>query len=148
VASPLRRSWEAARIVGAGAPVRLEADFREVDFGRWEGLTREEIEAADPILYRDWQERMPGFEYPDGERREDFVARVKRGLAALEGSGARSALLVIHKGVIRTLGEALLGRALGDGDPPLGGVVWLTRDGSEGWFEGRRGSDPASQGAA
>lgn len=144
VASPLRRSWEAAQIVGGGAPVRLEADFREVDFGRWEGLTREEIEASDPILYRDWQGRAPGFEYPGGERREDFAARVKRGLAALQHSGARNALLVIHKGVIRTLGEALLGGPLGAAELPLGAVVWLTREAPETWFEGRRGSNPAA----
>ena len=30
VASSLQRSWEAARIVSGGAPVRLEADLREV----------------------------------------------------------------------------------------------------------------------
>ena len=38
VASPLRRSWESARILSGGAPVRLEPDFREIDFGRWEGI--------------------------------------------------------------------------------------------------------------
>ena len=41
VASPLRRSWRAARLAGRGEPVRIESDFREIDFGRWEGLTRE-----------------------------------------------------------------------------------------------------------
>ena len=41
VASPLRRSWQAARILAGSAPLRLEADFREIHFGRWEGLTKE-----------------------------------------------------------------------------------------------------------
>ena len=39
VASPLRRSWESAWIVAGGAPVRLEDGFREIHFGRWEGMT-------------------------------------------------------------------------------------------------------------
>jgi len=69
VASPLQRSWEAAWIVSGGASVRLEADFREVHFGRWEGLTKEEIEASDPILFADWQSKRNGFEYPTAERR-------------------------------------------------------------------------------
>ena len=69
VASPLRRAWRSAEIVARGAPVRLEPDFREIDFGRWEGLTLEEIRQRDPILFEDWQKRAPGFEYPGGEPR-------------------------------------------------------------------------------
>jgi broad specificity phosphatase PhoE len=142
VASPLRRSWQSARILAGPAPLRLEAAFREVDFGRWEGLTKREIEAAEPILYRDWQARAPGFEYPGGERRAEFRARVSRGLARLQQSGARSALGVLHKGVIRAIAEELLGRPLADGVPELGARVELTRDAGGGWFEGRRGSNP------
>ena len=142
VASPLRRSWEAAAIVTGGAPVRLDADFREVHFGRWEGLTLEEIEAADPVLYRDWQSRAEGFEYPSGERRADFRARVCSGFDHLLGGGASCALLVLHKGVIRVVAEELLGEPLEDGQPELGGVVGLSRRGDSAWFLGRRGSDP------
>src|SRR5690606_26370675 len=88
VASPLRRSWEAARIVSGGAPVRLEDGFREIHFGRWEGRSPEEIQASDPVGYQDWQARAPGFEFPGGEAREAFRARVLAGLAAVEASGA------------------------------------------------------------
>jgi broad specificity phosphatase PhoE len=142
VASPLRRSWEGAWIVSGAAPVRLEADFREVHFGRWEGLTREEIQAADPVLYADWQAGAEGFEYPSGERRADFRARVNGALERVQACGASSALLVIHKGVIRTIAETLLGTPLADGTPELGGVVGLGRAADGSWFEGRRGSNP------
>ena len=50
VASTLQRSWEGARIVADGAPVRLDNDFREVDIGRWEGLTRDEIRALEQAV--------------------------------------------------------------------------------------------------
>ena len=54
VASPLRRSWEAAWIVSGGAPVRLEEDFREIAFGRWEGLTAgERIVLSDTTRFED-----------------------------------------------------------------------------------------------
>ncbi len=142
VASPMRRSWQGAWIVGGGASVRLEIDFREIDFGRWEGLTAEEIRAADPILYEDWQAKRAGFEFPGGEPRADFEKRVVNGLERLRESGAHSALLVAHKGVIRALAQELLGEALPQGEPPLGGVVDLTRAVDGSWFRGRRSSDP------
>jgi broad specificity phosphatase PhoE len=143
VASPLRRSWEGAALVAGGAPVRIEEGLREIDFGRWEGLTAAEIEQRDPVLYREWRARKPGFEYPGGELRADFKARVRRALGRIEASGAESALLVGHKGVIRTLAEELTGAPLADGEPELAGVVGLSRDPAGRWFLGRRGSDPA-----
>jgi len=142
VASPLQRSWEAAAIVSGGAPVRLEGDFREVHFGLWEGLTKQEIEASDPILYADWQSKSPGFEYPSGERRADFHARVERGLSLLSDSGASHVLLVVHKGVIRVIAEKLLGKPLAEGEPQLGGAVGLSRIADGSWILGRRSSNP------
>jgi broad specificity phosphatase PhoE len=144
VASPLQRSWEAAWIVSGGASVRLEADFREVHFGRWEGLTKEEIAACDPVLFADWQSRREGFEYPSGERRADFHGRVERGLSRLLDSGASSALLVLHKGVIRVIAEKLLGEPLADGEPELGGAIGLFRSGDGSWLRGRRSSNPTA----
>jgi broad specificity phosphatase PhoE len=120
----------------------LVPQFREVDFGRWEGLTREEIEACDPVLAKDWQDGAEGFEYPGGESRSAFRARVESGLDALLASGLRSVLVVAHKGVIRAIGEKLTGEALEREAPPLGGVVVLTRDGDGSWFAGQRGSNP------
>jgi len=142
VASTLRRSWEAAQIVAGGAPVRLEHDFREIHFGRWEGLTKSEIEASDPIAYKDWQSKKAGFEFPGGETRAQFRARVASGLERLQASGADAVLAVVHRGVIRTLGEQLLGSPLADATPSLGEVVSLSRTPGGGWFCGRHGSNP------
>jgi len=142
VASTLRRSWEAAQIVSGGAPIRLENDFREIHFGRWEGLTKSEIEASDPIAYRDWQAKRAGFEFPGGEPRAQFRARVARGLERLQASGAPAVLAVVHRGVIRALGEQLLGSPLPDATPGLGEVVALSRTPGGAWYRGRHGSNP------
>jgi broad specificity phosphatase PhoE len=142
VASPLRRSWQSAWIAGRGLPVCLESDFREVHFGRWEGLTREEIQGSDPVLYEDWQSGAEGFEYPGGEARAAFRERVERGLERLLTSGARSALVVAHKGVIRAIAAKLTGETLPRDEPPLGGTIELTRDGDGSWFRGRHTSNP------
>lgn len=134
VASPLRRSWQAAWIAGGGAPVRLESDFREVDFGRWEGLTMEEIRAQDPILCQDWLSGADGFGYPGGEPREEFRSRVSRGVERLLAAPVHCALLVLHKGVIRVIVEKLTADPLPAADPPLGGLVTLTRDATGSWL--------------
>lgn len=144
VASPLQRSWESARIATGGAPVRLDAGLREVHFGRWEGLTREEIEASDPVLYADWQARKPEFEYPAGESRADFAARVLEAFGRIEASGASRVLAVIHKGVIRVIAARLLGGdELPPDEPALGGIVGIGRADDGSWFLGKHGSNPA-----
>ena len=143
VASPLRRSWEAAALVSGGAPVRIEDGLREIDFGRWEGLTSEEIERRDPVLHREWRARAPGFEYPGGELRVDFQTRVMAAFERIAATRAAAVLLVGHKGVIRTLAEKLLGAPLAEGAPELAAAVGLSRDVAGSWFFGRRSSDPA-----
>ncbi len=144
VASPLRRSWASAWIAGRGAQVDLMPEFREVDFGRWEGLTLEEIEGRDPVAFADWQSGADGFEYPGGESRADFHARVSAGLAKLLAGPARTALVVVHKGVIRAIAAELTGQEIDGEAPELGGIVEVTRGADGGWFLGTRGSDPAA----
>lgn len=140
-ASTLCRSWEAARIIAPEAPIRLEFDFREIDFGDWEGLTREEIEAVDPDGFAEWQASDSDFHFPGGESRADFRARIARGYARLRASGEKSVLVVAHKGVVRTLLELATGFTLAPELPELGNVVHASRDASGAWTTGRKGSD-------
>lgn len=142
-ASSLARAWQAAQIIAPGRRVRLESAFREIDFGRWEGLTREEIERVDPALHADWQNKVPGFEFPEGETRAAFRRRVDDGLSRLRESGVGSALVVAHKGVVRTLLELVSGQTLAPESPELGGVIHVYRDPGGVWHTGRRASDPA-----
>jgi broad specificity phosphatase PhoE len=147
VASPLQRARETAAIIAPGSPVRIEPAFCEIDFGRWEGLTAQEIEARDPELYREWQERRSDFDFPQGEPRAAFRARVIAGIdtlladagedthnGALVGAGedthngALVALIAAHKGVLRTIVERLTEQSLGDPSyPPLGGAAHLVQ---------------------
>jgi broad specificity phosphatase PhoE len=144
--SPLRRAWQSAALLCGGTHVLLVPEFREIDFGRWEGMTAEEIEAQDPVLYKTWREGAADFEFPGGERRAAFRERVAAGLAVLERTGAENALVVAHRGVINALANHLLGAPLA-APPELGQLVSFTRDG-EHWFLGRRGSNPPALGAA
>ncbi len=127
-------------MVAPNGSVRLLDDLREIEFGRWEGLTADEIHAQDPIRYEDWQQRRSGFEYPGGERRAEFQARVDGAVEVMFESGVASVLVVVHKGVIRAIVRKVAGEELAEGLPELGGIVQLTRDVSGRWFVGRRGS--------
>ena len=140
VSSPLSRAWESAQIVAPGQSIELEDGFREIDFGRWEGLTRAEIESSDRILARDWLEKREGFEFPGGERRTDFRDRVLAGLERVLTTPGSTVMIVSHKGVIRTISEFLVGEPLVPERPELGEVVQLTRRLDGTWHEGRRAS--------
>jgi broad specificity phosphatase PhoE len=140
--SPMRRAWQSAWLLGQGRPVKLVSGFREIHFGRWEGLTREEIQSADPALFEDWMNRAPSFEYPGGEPRSEFKARVEQGLGELAASPGNSALVVAHKGVIRTIVELLTGQMPPTGEPALGEMIDVTAEPEGIWILGRRSSDP------
>jgi broad specificity phosphatase PhoE len=127
VASPLQRAWKSASLVAPGAPIRLEAGFREIDFGRWEGLTLEEIQALDPELCAEWQLRDERFVFPEGEGRLEFRERVVEGLGRVLEIPAESLLVVAHKGVVRTVYEELVGEALPAAAPDLGEHLELVR---------------------
>ena len=130
VASSLSRAEESARIIRPAAELVLDDDLREIDFGRWEGLTREEIAARDPELEAEWQRLGFDFDFPEGERRRDFTARVDRGLARAFAHDVERLLLVAHKGVVRRGVEWLMRETPPHPSPELGEVFYLERDGA------------------
>ncbi len=117
-ASPLSRASESASIIaGADARIVTFKEFEEVHFGAFEGLTLNEIRDRFPTEYEAWR-RDPlsdAYTYPGGESRAIFTARVERGAAMVlelwrPESAAGRALLVAHRGVIRTIVKLLAGQ--------------------------------------
>lgn len=109
--SMLSRSREGAEIACAGRfPVTPLAALNDVNFGEWEGLTREEIALRDPENYCRWQESKGLFHYPGGESRAEFHARVIAGVREVLDRHRRGhVLLVVHRGVIASILAELLG---------------------------------------
>ena len=142
VSSPARRAFQSAMVLTGGASIRLEPDFREIHFGRWEGRSLAEIESADPVLFQQWRELPPDFEYPGGELRAAFRARVQRGLDRVLASRAMGALLVVHKGVIRAIVESLTGALPEREHPGLGEAIVVTRARDGRWVPGGHSSNP------
>lgn len=110
-ASPMVRTQETAGAVSRrlGLPVVLDDAFAECDFGEWEGLTAEEIEARWPGDLRRWHVDA-AFRAPGGESIEDVGVRVSAGLERLRDGGVdRTVVVVAHSVVIR----AAIGSTLG-----------------------------------
>lgn len=98
VASPMVRTRQTAAAVGRrlGLPVLVDAALAECDFGAWEGLTADEIDASWPGHLRRWH-REPGLPAPGGESIEDVGARVAPALdALLAGGTGRTVVAVTH----------------------------------------------------
>ena len=75
LSSPLLRAIETAQTVATGRPVEVDERLRELDYGRWEGLTYVEIEARDPELRTRWDHDPRSTHSPGGESGEDVAAR-------------------------------------------------------------------------
>ena len=103
--SDLRRAIQTAQPIAAhfGVPCQSRSALREINFGRWEGLRWSEIEAREPDEARQWLREYPDRDFPQGERLQDFQARVLteiRGHMEEKRDGAIA--IVTHAGVIRT----------------------------------------------
>jgi broad specificity phosphatase PhoE len=75
VASPMARALETAQTIATGRPVDVDERLRELDYGRWEGLTAAEIEARDPELRARWEHDPAATHSPGGECGDDVAAR-------------------------------------------------------------------------
>jgi probable phosphoglycerate mutase len=108
-ASDLRRAHEtAARLAEAIAlPVATDPGLRERGFGRFEGLTFQEVEHRFPDDSRRWREREPDFGPGGGETLRSFYARCVGAAARLAARhpGGHIAL-VAHGGVLDCLYRA------------------------------------------
>jgi broad specificity phosphatase PhoE len=121
VSSPLSRSLETAAFLAAGRDVRVEPDPRltELDYGRWEGVVREEIEARFPGEYEQYDADPSRHHVGGGENGEQVATRVRSLIDDLLGwaEGTESAptcLLVGHSSVNRVLLAVVMGVPLRD----------------------------------
>ena len=132
-ASRLQRSRRGAALVAGGRQVPTAvAAFDEVDFGEWEGWTREEIATRAPQDFGRWQADPEHFVYPGGECRQAFHRRVVAGLAeVLAGAPGERALVVVHRGVIAVALTELLNLSAGTRralEIDLGSIHVVTRE--------------------
>jgi len=104
LASPLRRTRETAEIaLGANGTFESDANLREIDFGRWEGMSFAEIAAADPAAVGRWAALESTFAFPEGEGIANFRERIRAAAERIAAVPAGTVVLFAHGGVIRFL---------------------------------------------
>ena len=111
VSSPLRRCSEFASQLSENRrmPYKEVAGFQEIGFGRWEGMSPEQIMAAYPGELEAYWRDPTQFSPPDGETLGAFIARVEsHWLGLLKEHQGQHVLLVCHGGVIRAIINKIL----------------------------------------
>jgi len=102
LSSPLQRARETCELAGLAGQAQIEDDLREWNYGDYEGLTPQQIRAAQP-KWQIFRDGCPGGESPDqvGARVDRVIARIR----AVTGDVA----VFAHGHVLRVFGARWLG---------------------------------------
>jgi broad specificity phosphatase PhoE len=110
-ASDLTRAIDTARPAARRQKLELQIrpGLREMHFGRWQGLSWEQIRRQEPRRAGRWLKHFATEPIPEAEPFRQFKRRVKSELRAIiDANRGRCVLVVTHAGVIRVaLADAL-----------------------------------------
>jgi len=103
-ASPIRRARQTAEIVAEaiGLEPRFDARFAEHDVGRWQDRLFDDVAREEPELWAAWQAAGEDWRFPGGESLGEQQERIIAGLVDVTQSHELPALVVCHRGVIRS----------------------------------------------
>jgi probable phosphoglycerate mutase len=103
--SDLSRAAETARTVGdrIGLEPRPDPRLREGNRGDWEGRLFIDIARDDPEGYAAWMRAGADFRFPGGESLQEHADRVWAALEQIRAEAPLPALVVCHRGSIRTV---------------------------------------------
>jgi broad specificity phosphatase PhoE len=112
--SDLRRARTTAMAIAKmfGLICHIRPALREINFGKWEGLSWEQIERRDQIYAQRWVAEYPQVSAPEGEDFKDFEQRVLNEVRLLSIEAKtleRDIAVVTHAGVIRSVQCVLQG---------------------------------------
>ncbi len=101
--SPMKRCRESMELLSLDASFEIIDNLREIDFGRWEGCSFQEISNTDQQLIENWQTTGEAFCFPDGECVKSFNKRVELFSRKIVSSTEERILIIAHGGTIRHL---------------------------------------------
>jgi alpha-ribazole phosphatase len=106
--SPRLRAVQTAAALGGSRTI--DDRLRELDFGRFEGRTYDEIEREQPEFFRSWMETPTLVQFPGGESYAELRQRVAAAVDEIVAANdRRTVALVSHGGVIRAALAVALG---------------------------------------
>jgi len=101
--SPMKRCLETMNLLHLDAPTEIDGNLKEIDFGRWEGKSFEEINRSDKDMVEDWRTNGEAFCFPGGECLKVFNSRAEKFAEKLFSAAEKTILVVAHGGTIRQL---------------------------------------------
>jgi len=104
--SPLRRCSVTAQIIAApfGLAVQLVDGLNDIDYGEWQGLTRDEVKARWPERFEAWSHIPHLARIPGGEMLREVMARASGALRnILRRHPNETVVLVGHNSLNRTI---------------------------------------------
>ncbi len=104
-ASPLERARASAEVIAKPhrLGVTVDAAFREMAFGEWEGLTREEVAARFPDGYERWRVAPQLLRLTDGETLGEVAERVRGGVQDLLAAHAGETVVLVSHAIVSRL---------------------------------------------
>ena len=102
-ASPMRRCLETAAILYPENTVEIVEDFRECDFGSFEGRKFAELN-GDPT-YQRWLDSNGELSFPNGENKTAFSTRCVRAYERIRSKYEGECALIVHGGTIMAIME-------------------------------------------
>ncbi len=101
--SPMRRCRQTCEKLHFDDEVIIDSRICEIDFGRWEKQTFDEIEERDPELVAQWAKAESTFCFPEGESTKEFISRILDFSSYIQTLKGKRILIISHGGVIRHL---------------------------------------------
>lgn len=104
--SPLKRAIMTAEAIAGfhRLPVETLSGLIDLNFGEWQGLSRQEVKGKYSELYDEWLNRPDSVQMPGGENLKDIRKRaaeaMNRAVAAHQGTVVLSSHRVVHKVLI------------------------------------------------
>jgi len=137
--SDLSRGRETAEIIADQLQLSVNCDprWRELCFGKWEGMTFTEVYERYPQEFDDWFHNTRRVQVPGGESFDEILERALPALSEITAQHKGTVLVVSHGGLIKTLLNHL----------QTGNGLWETylEPGSMSFLEGQEGELVVSQ---
>ncbi len=100
--SPLSRALKTAKIIASfhNLSVQVLNEFMDIDFGRWQGLTRGEVKKRYSDIYLTWQRHPQDVTIPGGESLNEVKERVIHGLNEILSRYPKETIVVVSHGAV------------------------------------------------
>lgn len=104
--SPLKRAVDTANYIREykDTELVLNEDFKEMNYGEWEGMTFDEINEKYPVEYDNFINKPDFFDPIGGESYDSVISRVKSGLYnIINNNEGKNILIVTHTAIIKAI---------------------------------------------